>query len=223
MQLIADLSYTARQSVGWSHKLIWTAELFSFSLFFLSFPSLGEFLLPFIWLNKVLKQMWLPSQGQFSYVICLKNGGLGFILQGEQPWDTKGFTLQLLLPIWMDNASCNTLLLRAVGMLETLVWHLPGRGWILLKVNEILCIVQCNHCSEQQAAQHKRRGIIYPYTIYLQSCSLIAALCVKKISPELPRTDNSATLINEWRLQFQVSLNLLDCLSPHEGEGVILQ
>lgn len=167
--------------------LIWTAQLFSlFPFFFSSFSSLDEFLPPFIWLNTVLKQMWLPSQGQFSHVICLKNGGLGFILQREQPWDTKGFTLQLLLPRWMDNAGCNAPLLRAVGTLEALVWHLPGWGWILLKVNEILCIVQCNQCSVQQAAQYKGGESFIHIQFIFQSCSLIAVLHVRKISTELP-------------------------------------
>lgn len=57
--------------------------------------SLDEFLPLFIWLNTILKQMWLPSQGHFSHAICLRNGWFGFILQGKEPWNSKEFTSQL--------------------------------------------------------------------------------------------------------------------------------
>lgn len=112
----------------------------------------------------------------------------------ETPKNSLHSCLHLLLPGWMDNAQSSG---HARSTNVSLMWHLPWWGWILLKVNEILCIVQCNHCSVQQAAQHNRKlGFIF------QSCSLIALLWVRKNSTELPRMDSSAMLL------FQAFLDL---------------
>lgn len=167
---------------------------FSFSLFFflLSFPFLDEFLPPFIWLNTVLKQMWLPSQGQFSHVICLKNGGLGFILQGGSLETHQRICFTAFAPQMNGWCQLQCSAAQGSGHAGSTGVTPPRWGWILLKVNEILCIVQCNLCSVQQAAQHKKSFIHIRFLS--QSCALIAVLCVRKISTEPPRMDNSAML-----------------------------
>lgn len=167
---------------------------FSLFLFLFSFPSLDESLPPFIWLNIILKQMWLPSQGQFSHVICLKNGGLGFILQGGSLETHQSIRFTAFAPQMNGWCQLQCSAAQGSGHAGSTGVTPPRRGWILLKVNEILCIVQCNHCSVQQAAQHKGGESFIHIQFLSQSWALTAVLCVRKTSTEPPRMDNSAML-----------------------------
>lgn len=72
---------------------------------------------------------------------------------------TKGFALQPLLPRWMDGASCNAPLLRAAGMLEPRVWHLPGEAescqrWMKLCVLFSVITALCNRLHSTKEGNH---------------------------------------------------------------------
>lgn len=138
--------------------------------------------------------MWLPSQGQFSHVIYLKNGGLGFILQGGSLETHQRIHFTAFAPQMNEWCQLQRSAAQGSGQAGSTGVTPPRWGWILLKVNEILCIVQCNHCSVQQAAQHKGGESFIHIQFLSQSWALIAVLCVRKISTEPPRMDNSALL-----------------------------